>query len=128
MWQVPLRTLDALLASYRGMRIDAVKMDVEGAECAILDGAASLLVSHRPRLLMIEGKNGATRICATEYARRHGYRVAVGSFGRDHNMLLVPDHHIDPLTPRVPKSEINKTTTTTTPPPTPPTNRPAARI
>lgn len=45
--QVPLRSLDELLAD---RRVDFIKIDVEGYEGHVLDGAARLLLDQRPTL------------------------------------------------------------------------------
>jgi FkbM family methyltransferase len=42
-------TLDDYAASKLG-RVDFIKMDIEGAELAALDGAARLIATHKPRL------------------------------------------------------------------------------
>lgn len=48
---VAATTLDALVAEHR-LRLDLVKMDVEGAEGKVLAGGAASLERHRPLLLM----------------------------------------------------------------------------
>jgi FkbM family methyltransferase len=47
--QVPLRTLDELLVD---RRVDFIKIDVEGYEGHVLDGATQLLQSQRPSLFV----------------------------------------------------------------------------
>jgi FkbM family methyltransferase len=49
---VPGVTLDGLLASERITNVDFLKLDVEGAEMKILEGASDLLGTARPVLLM----------------------------------------------------------------------------
>jgi FkbM family methyltransferase len=52
--QVPMTTLDAYSGG-TGRTLDVVKIDVEGAERLVVDGAAGLLGSpRRPRVMMIE--------------------------------------------------------------------------
>jgi FkbM family methyltransferase len=43
-------TLDALLAAGEIARVDFLKIDVEGADLGVLEGAAQTLRTHRPRL------------------------------------------------------------------------------
>ncbi len=49
---VPACTLDALGEKLGLKRLDFVKIDVEGAECDVLEGMTSLLRTHRPVLLI----------------------------------------------------------------------------
>jgi FkbM family methyltransferase len=49
---VPLEALDDVLARHNGPAPDVIKMDVEGAEHAVLRGAAGTLATHRPLLLL----------------------------------------------------------------------------
>ncbi|MCA0301846.1 MAG: FkbM family methyltransferase [Proteobacteria bacterium] len=55
---VPVETLDALAARLPIERVDVVKIDVEGAELKVLQGAADLLRRTRP-ILLIEANEGA---------------------------------------------------------------------
>lgn len=50
--RAPLTTLDALVESYGLPEVSRIKFDVEGAEFAILRGAARTLARFRPRLLI----------------------------------------------------------------------------
>jgi FkbM family methyltransferase len=58
--ELAVTTLDAIVGGYRGPlcldRIEAVKLDVEGHEAAVLSGARTVLSNHKP-LLMMEGAN-----------------------------------------------------------------------
>lgn len=57
-------------------RIDVVKIDVEGFECAVLSGAQALFdAKARPRFLQIEGNDRRSNRCARAEAARHGYAV-----------------------------------------------------
>jgi FkbM family methyltransferase len=63
-------TLDHVLAAT--FRPDVIKIDVEGAELAVLRGASSAL-AHRPLLLIEVGED--SRDEATDLIRRAGYRL-----------------------------------------------------
>lgn len=52
--EVPLTTLDTWLSSRGVERIDAVKMDVQGAEVAVLAGARETLRRTQPAWMLIE--------------------------------------------------------------------------
>ncbi len=49
---VGVTTLDHVVASHHLDRVDLVKVDVEGGEAAVLDGATRTLAKHRPVLLL----------------------------------------------------------------------------
>jgi len=86
--QVPLTTLDEVLASSQLTHIDVMKMDVERFECHVLDGGSTLFTdSHfRPKGLMIEtrkesdeaakarqpGEIGSTTHCTAEAVMKGG--------------------------------------------------------
>ncbi len=50
--RVPCTTLDAFVEDYGVDRVDVVKIDVEGAELAVLQGATRTLAAHRPTVVM----------------------------------------------------------------------------
>jgi FkbM family methyltransferase len=50
--EVPCTTLDTFVEAHRVQRVDVVKIDVEGAELAVLDGAQRTLADHRPVVVM----------------------------------------------------------------------------
>ena len=62
--QVPLETLDAVAERLGIAKVDAIKIDVEGAEVKVLDGARHVLSTSRP-LLLIEANDEALRKQAT---------------------------------------------------------------
>ncbi len=74
-------TLDRFLKK-EGLRPpDFIKLDVEGAELAALQGAAAILAEFRPLLLVeMEEKNlqaaGASKAAIQAFLRDHGYRAA----------------------------------------------------
>jgi FkbM family methyltransferase len=109
---VSLRTLDSLAAEFGLDRVDLIKIDVEGHECRVLDGAASILERFRPTLVIETGHEAdgerpaiRDRLCSLGYRMLgilldHGmaeadwdaYVVAEPPFRRGdaHNLLLVP--------------------------------------
>ncbi len=50
--RVPVETLDALVARHGLGRVDFIKIDVEGHETEVLDGAAATLARHRPTVFL----------------------------------------------------------------------------
>jgi FkbM family methyltransferase len=56
--RVALRRLDALVAERRFERVDLAKIDVEGHERRVLDGAAATLARFRPALVLETGHEG----------------------------------------------------------------------
>jgi FkbM family methyltransferase len=109
---VAVRRLDTLIAERGFDRIDLVKIDVEGHERPVLDGAAAALARFRPALVIetgheAEGDRAAIhdRLAGLGYRMLgilldHGmadadwpcYRAAAPPFhrGEAHNLLLVP--------------------------------------
>ncbi|MGA7261330.1 MAG: FkbM family methyltransferase [Stellaceae bacterium] len=110
--QVPLRSLDSLAAERDFARLDLIKIDVEGHERRVLDGAAAILDRHRP-VLVIETGHEADGDRAAIYDRLAGlgyrmlgilldYGMAPADWpayvaldppfcaGDAHNLLLVP--------------------------------------
>ena len=50
--EVPVTTIDNLVAALGLPRVDYIKMDIEGAEREALQGARETLRQHRPRLML----------------------------------------------------------------------------
>lgn len=76
----PVTTLDALVDEQGLEHVDFIKADVEGAELAVLDGAATTLRTHRPALLLeIEdrhlAKYGARAADLVERLAQTGYHM-----------------------------------------------------
>jgi len=69
---VPLTSLDALLALAPPAAVDFVSVDVEGAELEVLDGLR--LEKWRPQVLLVEDNSGGRDTRVAEYVARHGYR------------------------------------------------------
>jgi FkbM family methyltransferase len=74
--QVPLRSLDSLAAERSLTRLDLIKLDVEGHERLVLDGAAAVLPRFRPVLVMETGHEAAgDRQAIHDRLRGLGYRM-----------------------------------------------------
>lgn len=111
--RVALRSLDLLAAEHGLDRTDLIKIDVEGYERQVLDGAKATLGRFRPTLVIETGHEGAgDRPAIRDRLRKVGYRmlgilldhgmaeadwaayVAVEPpfrWGEAHNLLLVPE-------------------------------------
>lgn len=65
--QVPVRTLDALVAGGKIPQPDFILMDIEGAEVELLKGARGILATSRPLLLIeLHGTNAAVAALLAE--------------------------------------------------------------
>lgn len=87
---VELLALDELFAG-AAPRLAALKIDVEGHELAVLRGAARLLASHRPTLVVeIEQRHLGERPLSDVFGEleRHGYR---GEFLHRHRLRPLAD-------------------------------------
>jgi FkbM family methyltransferase len=78
--QVPVRRLDDLARAERLRRVDVIKMDVEGAELAALEGAEGVLTKHRPVLLLEVNEQalrhqGASGAALAQFLRGHDYAL-----------------------------------------------------
>jgi FkbM family methyltransferase len=111
--QITLRSLDSLAAERRLDRIDLIKIDVEGHERRVLDGARATLARFRPALVLETGHEAeGDRLAIHDRLGGLGYRMlgvlldfgmaeagwpayatAAPPFrpGDAHNLLLVPD-------------------------------------
>jgi hypothetical protein len=111
--QVPLRSLDSLAAEHRRDRADLIKIDVEGHERQVLDGAAGILARWRPVLVVETGHEAeGSRAAIHDRLQALGYRMlgilldygmaeadwpAYAALqppfraGDAHNLLLVPE-------------------------------------
>jgi FkbM family methyltransferase len=86
-WEVEVTTLDAFCENQRLTNVSLIKVDVEGAELALLKGAEQTIRRFRP-ILMIEvnpatlQRSGHTGLDVIEAIGRHGYRLHyAGRFG-----------------------------------------------
>jgi FkbM family methyltransferase len=83
--QVPLRSLDSLAAVRNLARLDLIKIDVEGHERRVLDGAAAVLDRHRP-VLVIETGHEADGDRAAIHDRLAGLRYRMLGILLDYGM------------------------------------------
>jgi FkbM family methyltransferase len=73
---VSMRSLDSLVAEHRLDRLDLIKIDVEGHERQILDGARTVLDRHRPTLVIETGHEAeGDRPAIHDRLRGLGYRM-----------------------------------------------------
>jgi FkbM family methyltransferase len=86
--EVAAITLDAYCASRNVARIDVMKVDVEGSEAEVLDGARHLLTSGAIRSLILEfndghlARRGRSRREMVEWLAQHGM-IARGPLDAD---------------------------------------------
>jgi FkbM family methyltransferase len=78
--RVSTQRLDNLVQQECLRPVDAIKLDVEGAELSVLTGAASVLRKQRPLLLLEVNENalrlqGTTAAALVEFLRAHDYDV-----------------------------------------------------
>ena len=78
-YQVPVRTLDAILREAAVSRVDVVKIDVEGAEQLVLSGALDTIKRFRPAVLielddLLLAPMGSSASAITEFLSAQGYR------------------------------------------------------
>jgi FkbM family methyltransferase len=76
---VETSTLDAYVERYKLPRVDLVKIDVEGADLHVLEGAKTTLATHRPYVI-VEASESSTSFGYQPQAlsgllEQHGYRV-----------------------------------------------------
>ena len=80
-YSVQARPLDAIVKEANLDRIDVIKIDVEGAEFEVLKGAAGILDTYRPVLVMELMPNqlksmGTSMDEVTRYLASHGYSMS----------------------------------------------------
>ena len=73
---VPVRTLDEVAREHPPARLGLVKIDVEGAEHAVLRGGHETIARHRP-LLLIEIHSVICMMHVAEWLTRLNYRMTV---------------------------------------------------
>jgi len=85
--EVPVTTLDALLAKLNPSKVTVAKMDVEGFECNVFKGGESLMTRYRPQFMQVELLSKHVQVCFNSIAARFGYRVG-GHKGHDGNTVM----------------------------------------
>lgn len=86
---VPTRRLDDLLAAH-GLEPDVVKIDVEGAERLVLDGAPALLASGRPMTLLIDLHFGVDVPSLAALLQSYGFTLRTEDCPQDVLDAVVP--------------------------------------
>jgi FkbM family methyltransferase len=82
---VPVQRLDSVIETADIQTIDVIKIDIEGAEFSVLQGAQNLLKKHRP-LLLLEvfdealQRQGSSAESLMSFLRSQGYKLF--TFGR----------------------------------------------
>jgi FkbM family methyltransferase len=102
---VPVTTLDALVERAGLPRIDLVKVDVEGFESDVLDGAAATIARHRPAFILefnawtlLCNRNANPRTVLEDWLARfpvvHAFRgtAAPERIGRAQALAFLHDH------------------------------------
>ena len=105
--RVPVVTLDQFFAENSYTRLDCLKIDVEGYEERVFNGAAGLLRRLRPRLVMFESLNGHLQPGIAEVLRQCDYAAfqldATGSIQRNsltaQNLFAAPLEVLATLAP-----------------------------
>jgi FkbM family methyltransferase len=89
--EVPLTTIDALVASQGVDRVALVKLDIEGMEAEALTGGAATLATHRPRLAMAayHYDDDEQRLPAVIRGLREEYQVSAHRFAPDLERVLI---------------------------------------
>ena len=99
--EVPLVSLDECRAHWSGRKIGLLKIDVEGYEAEVIDGADKMLRLERPRLIMFESLGGRVDDEIRERFANTGYAIfqldkaghADLTRASAQNLFAVPDEH-----------------------------------
>jgi FkbM family methyltransferase len=73
---VPVRTADAVVRDRAAAVPDVIKIDVEGAELLVLQGAAEIVRTARPAV-MVEAHSATLAVETQRWLYQHGYEVRV---------------------------------------------------
>jgi FkbM family methyltransferase len=82
---VNVAQIDTLVADMKTSPPSVIKVDVEGAECELLEGARNVLQTHRP-ILFIEIHSAANVFHVQNFLNEMGYRIS-----------LIEDAHESPM-------------------------------
>ena len=112
--RVPIEPLDAVIARLGLARVDFVKIDVEGAEASVIAGAATVLSSMRPLMLLeVNDKalraqgSGAERLIATLRGEL-GYEIFVFSPSTGGIELLADGRNCRPTSSPMPRDRVSE--------------------
>lgn len=72
--RVPMRTLEDIVEASGLGNVDALKVDVEGHECKVLEGFPQLAKRHSATFALFETTSQRTTACVERFAREGGYR------------------------------------------------------
>lgn len=81
--EIPCETLDAILAGAGANRVDMIKIDAEGSEFRILQGAKESLAKYRPAMVVefcpatLSGVSCVSDRDLYDWIRTHGYRLTI---------------------------------------------------
>ena len=87
---VRIETIDGLIAAGQIEPAQLVKIDVEGAEFLVLQGAQELIRQHHP-IIYIEAHSRVLARQCTEFLTLHGYEITVLQTGRSPDYLTEPE-------------------------------------
>jgi FkbM family methyltransferase len=73
--RVPLVTLDSFITRFDGQSLGLLKIDVEGYETEVFEGARNLLETLRPRLILFESLSGQLNPRIGQILRERSYKV-----------------------------------------------------
>lgn len=74
-YRVKIKSLDNLLSELPLSRVDLIKIDTEGDELKILEGAAKTLKRYKPKLLIAAYHFNDESIMIEKFLQKHDYKV-----------------------------------------------------
>jgi FkbM family methyltransferase len=94
---LPVYSLDRLLAHAPALRPTLLKIDVEGAELLVLQGAEQLVAERRPTLLVSVHPNQIRQFNQTaedvrQWLTAHGYAIAVLAIDHEEHWWCTPEN------------------------------------